>query len=89
VGLTNAAGANTSSGAVKLHADYLAAAADPGQTHLPVHAPGNSQPGNYFKFDGGRYQFNLKTTDLAAGSYQLFFSAAGDPVEHAVSFAVR
>jgi streptogramin lyase len=88
VELTNAAGANISSAAVPLHADYLVAAADPTQAHLPVQAPGNSQPGNFFKFHGGRYHFDLKTTGLAPGIYELFFSAAGDPVEHAVSFTV-
>jgi streptogramin lyase len=89
VGLTDAAGANTSSAAVAVHADYLVAAADPGQAHLPVQAPGNSQPGNFFKFRGGRYHFDLKTAGLAPGTYELFFSAAGDPVEHSLSFTVK
>jgi hypothetical protein len=86
--LNNAAGANVSSAALTLHADYLVQVGDSSQTHLPVQSPGNSQPGNYFKYSGSHYQFNLKTTGLAAGTYQLFFSIAGDPIEHSVTFVV-
>jgi hypothetical protein len=88
--LTDAAGNNLSSAALTVHADYLVRVGDPSQTHLEVQAPGNSQPGNNFNYTSGEEHFNLKTTtSMAAGTYELFFSIAGDPIEHFVSFVVR
>jgi titin len=88
--LTDAAGNKLSSAALTVHADYLVRIGDPSQTHLAVQAPGNSQPGNNFKYTSGEEQFNLKTsTSMAAGAYELFFSIAGDPIEHFVTFVVR
>lgn len=58
--------------------------------NLPVQSAGNSQPGNLFLYEDGAYQFNLKTSrDMAAGTYQLVFRIAGDPVEHSVQFVIR
>jgi hypothetical protein len=53
-------------------------------------SPGNSQPGDLFKFDPGtgRYQFNLKTTGYAPGKYTLLYTVGDDPTLHSVSFVV-
>jgi streptogramin lyase len=87
--LTDSAGNDLSAPSVTVHADYLVRASDPNQTQLPVPSPGNAQPGNNFKYDSGAERFNLKTRGLAPDVYELFFSIAGDPVEHFVSFRVK
>ena len=51
-------------------------------TSGPVEDPGNSNPDGNFRYDGGVYHFNLKTTGLAAGTWELRFRIAGDPTEH-------
>jgi hypothetical protein len=55
---------------------------------------GNSNPDNDFRFDytlgtSGGYIFNLKTTGLATGSYQLTVSTGNDPLTHVLNFQVR
>jgi len=57
-------------------------------------SPGNANPGGNFRFDttlgpAGGYVFNLDTGGLAPGTYSLQFTAGGDPLSHAVNFAVR
>jgi microsomal dipeptidase-like Zn-dependent dipeptidase len=59
------------------------------QTSGPVEDPGNSNPDGNFRYDSGGYQFNLKTTGLAAGTWELRFRIAGDPTEHGAGFQVR
>jgi hypothetical protein len=54
-----------------------------------VQDAGNSNPDNNFRFDGGRYIFDLKTTGLPTGTYSLNFTAGNDPQPHAVLFQVR
>jgi uncharacterized repeat protein (TIGR01451 family) len=51
--------------------------------------PGNSSPDFNFRFTGGQYQFNLKTTGYATGTYRLDFQVSGDPVTHSVQFQVK
>jgi Tol biopolymer transport system component len=51
--------------------------------------PGNSNPDFNFRYAGGQYQFNLKTTGYAAGTYRLDFQVAGDPVMHSVQFQIK
>jgi len=60
-----------------------------GSAVLPAQWPGNSNPGGAFDFDvsNGVYQFNLKTTGLAPGAYELLFSVAGQG-GYAVRFTV-
>jgi hypothetical protein len=87
--LTDAAGDDLSAPSVVVHADYLVRVSDPSQAHLAVQAPGKSQPGNNFKYDSGAERFNLKTKGLVAGTYELFFSITGDPIEHFLSVVVR
>jgi len=52
---------------------------------------GNANPDSNFRYDEslGGYIFNLQTTGLTTGTYQLNFSASGDPVTHNVHFAIR
>jgi hypothetical protein len=50
---------------------------------------GNSNPDDEFRFSGGAYIFNLKTTGLSTGAYALTFTATGDPNPHQVQFQVR
>jgi uncharacterized repeat protein (TIGR01451 family) len=55
---------------------------------------GNSNPDNNFRFDptlgvAGGYVFNLKTTGLGTGTYNLGFTAGSDPTVHTVSFQVK
>ena len=50
---------------------------------------GNANPDDNFRYAGGFYIFNLKTTGLTTGTWQLDFSVAGDPSPHSVQFQVR
>jgi hypothetical protein len=82
--IVDAAGTNQSAANIAVTAVRIM----PG--NLPVQSAGNSQPGNLFLYEDGVYQFNLKTSrDMAAGTYQLVFRIAGDPVEHSVQFVIR
>ena len=44
-----------------------------------------------FRYDAdlGGYIFNLDTTGLGPGTYTLWFTVAGDPVRHSVTFVIR
>jgi hypothetical protein len=60
----------------------------------PVQDAGNSNPGNNFRFDptlapGGGYIFNLKTTGLGSGAWQMTFTASGDSTQHALTFQIK
>ena len=89
VQLCDAGGGNVSSDAVLLHAISLTVVST--SATVDVQAAGNSNPGGDFRYlsDEGTYIFNLKTTGLAAGTYNLNFRAGADPVVHSVSFQVR
>lgn len=50
---------------------------------------GEANPGNVFRLTGAGYLFNLQTTGLASGAYQLLIRVSGDPVIHAVPFSIR
>jgi hypothetical protein len=52
---------------------------------------GNANPDGNFRYDASLpgYIFNLKTTGLAAGTWELRFRIAGDPTEHGAGFQVR
>jgi hypothetical protein len=55
---------------------------------------GNSAPDNDFRFDAtlgptGGYIFNLSTSGLATGTYNLQFMAGSDPLRHSVNFGVK
>jgi hypothetical protein len=85
--LTDYYGNNVSSAGIGVHALYVAPASSP-SVQLPVLSPGNSRPGDDFRFTGDRYHYNLKTTGLAAGAYSVYFTVDGDPLVHSVSFIV-
>jgi hypothetical protein len=60
----------------------------------PTGAPTSRQPTGNFTFvnnrdNGPTYQYDLKTAGLATGTYTLFFTVAGDPLKHSLTFRVR
>jgi ELWxxDGT repeat protein len=67
---------------------------DPSQlgTLTTVQAAGTANPGNVFRYQGGNnpfYMYNLQIpTGLTKGTYRLYFSVAGDPLDHWVTFTV-
>jgi hypothetical protein len=89
VELANAAGADISSAALVLHAVSVIRVSD--NTSSVPQAPGNSQPGNNFTLGGSplSYQFNLKTTGLAAGAYDLAFTVGSAPTIYKLRFQIR
>ena len=52
---------------------------------------GNSNPDGNFRYDASLpgYIFNLQTTGLAAGTWEIRFQIAGDPTEHGAEFQIR
>lgn len=58
-----------------------------------VQDTGNANPDGNFRFeaslDGGGYIFNLRTTGLSSGTYELEFVGLGDPTRHTLIFQVR
>jgi hypothetical protein len=84
VTLCNSAGYRFARSGIVLHATGL----DGG----PVTAPGNSQPGNNFRYSdehGGSYQYNVKTTGLVAGTHRFTFTITGDPTTHTIPVIIR
>jgi len=85
--LCDYSGANVSNAAVILNATAV--------TQVSLNAPGavmdagNANPDNNFRFAGDAYVFNLITTGLTTGSFELRFTATGDPTVHAVRFQVK
>ena len=55
----------------------------------PVEDAGNSNPDNNFRFSGNSYIFNLKTTGLSTGTYNLYFTVGADPTLHTVQFQIK
>jgi len=55
----------------------------------PVEDAGNSNPDSNFRFTGDSYTYNLKTTGLATGVYNLYFSVGTDPTLHTLQFQIR
>ncbi|PYS51190.1 MAG: hypothetical protein DMG13_19105 [Acidobacteria bacterium] len=60
----------------------------------PVQDSGNANPDNDFRYDPtlgptGGYIFNFSTKGLPTGTYELQFTASGDPALYAVSFQVK
>jgi hypothetical protein len=50
---------------------------------------GKANPGNFFRFDDGKYIFNLQTKGLPAGTYTLDFQVGNDPTVYHYSFTIR
>ena len=79
--LCDASGNNLSSSSKTLHAASIIQTSD--SISGPVELSGNANPDNDFRFDAtlgitGGYIFNLKTKDLARGTYNLNFTVTGD-----------
>ncbi len=55
----------------------------------PVEDSGNSNPDNNFRFTGDSYTYNLKTTGLTTGVYDLYFTVGTDPTLHIVQFQIK
>src|SRR5262249_24741257 len=74
---------------------HTTAAVDPASVGplVAAQAAGGSSPGNVFRLQGAKqlfYMYNLKTTtDMAAGTYRLYFRVDGDPLWHWVTFAIN
>ena len=50
-------------------------------------APGNSQPGQNFRFisSSSSYQYNIKSSGMAVGKHSLAYTAGLDPTTHTAS----
>jgi uncharacterized delta-60 repeat protein len=64
--------------------------ADGTQTQVALQGTGGSNPQDLFRYDAtlGGYIFNLSTRGLAAGTYELDWTADGDPTVHVLRFQV-
>jgi len=87
--LCDAGNSNRSSGAVLVTATGLRLVS--GTTLGDVQDAGQANPDANFRFLAALpgYIFNLQTTGLPTGTYELRFTAQGDPLEHQVYFGVR
>lgn len=86
--LCDASGKNVSSPEVTVKALYIKSVSDP-NTQISVEDAGNSNPNNIFRYTGGSYIFNLKTTGLESGVYNLSFTAGSDPTIHIAEFRIK
>jgi hypothetical protein len=87
--LCDASGANVSASGIAVHATTVTLAGTAiGSTAV---AAGNANPGNFFRYDEQLkgYIFNLKTTGLATGGWQLNFEIGVDPVAHSARIDIR
>ncbi len=90
--LCDANNADVSSSTVVVHAVSLVQTSTNASEALQ--ASSNANPDNDFRFDAtlgptGGYIFNLSTKGLTTGSYQLTFTASGDPLPHVLNIQVR
>jgi uncharacterized protein YegL len=80
-------GTNISSPDIVLHAVSLTKLSN--SVDGPPEDPGNSQPDLDFRFTGGSYHFNLKTTGLGKGTYTLNFTVGGAPTIYKTRFEIK
>ena len=90
--LCDAGRSNASSSTIAVHAASLTKL--DGSASGEIADSGNSNPDNDFRYDAGLggsggYVYNLSTSHLTTGTWQLSFTAAGDPAPHTVRFDVR
>jgi hypothetical protein len=90
--LCDTSGANLSTSSIVLHATSMTQTS----TNISgvIEDPGNANPDSDFRFDStlgstGGYIFNLKTTGLATGTYNLNFTVSGDSFIYAAPFQVK
>jgi hypothetical protein len=55
----------------------------------PVEDSGSANPDNNFKFTVDSYTYNLQTTGLTTGVYNLYFTVGTDPTLHTVQFQIK
>jgi hypothetical protein len=87
VELTDAGGLNSSASNVVVTALSVTRISDNAPGALA--APGDASPDYNFRYAGGSYHFNLKTSGYATGTYLLSFKAGADPTTHTVQFQVK
>jgi len=85
--ITDANGNNLSSANTVVTAVRLALVST--NVYGPVEDSGNANPDSNFRFAGDSYIFNLKTTGLATGVYNLYFEVGNDPTLHTVQFQIK
>jgi hypothetical protein len=87
--LCNAAGGNVSSAAIALQATAVTRISS-SVNGVPEDS-GNANPDNAFRYDSGLagYIFNLSTRGYQTGTYEVSFTAAGDPTTHTARFQLR
>ena len=90
--LCDAAGNNLSSSEITVHAIALTQSST--SISGAVQDAGNANPDYDFRFDpalggSGGYIFNLSTTGLTTGTYDLSFTVAGDSLVYTASFQVK
>lgn len=85
--LCDYAGVNVSSAAVVVNAAGVRQVSTSADGALMDAGAANED--NNFRFAGDAYIFNLKTTGLATGTFELRFTASGDPTTHTVRFQVK
>jgi hypothetical protein len=89
--LKDATGRDVSSADLAVSAIGIAPAASPNDLS-PPQSPGNSNPGNLFTFNGGKgggYEFDLKTTGMAAGNYVFYYKIGSDPTLYQLQFVLK
>jgi hypothetical protein len=90
--LCDVSGNNMSSSTIPLHASGVTKTST--SISGAVQSPGNANPDSDFRFDSslgsdGAYIFNLKTTGLSTGTYNLHFTVADGPFLYAAQFQVK
>jgi hypothetical protein len=87
VRLLDAAAANHSAATLSVNA--IAVVRVSSEAVGEVQDAGNANPDSNFRYSEAGYIFNLKTTGLATGTYELQFVVGSDPAPYGVSFQVR
>jgi probable HAF family extracellular repeat protein len=85
--ITNANGNNLSSTGTVLTAVGVSLIST--SVYGPVEDSGNANPDNNFRFIGDSYTYNLKTTGLPTGVYNLYFTVGSDPTLHTLQFQIK
>jgi hypothetical protein len=85
--ITNSSGSNLSSSSLTVTAVGVSLIST--NVYGPASDSGNANPDGNFRFDSGSYIFNLQTTGLATGVYNLYFRVGSDPTLHTVQFQIR
>jgi microsomal dipeptidase-like Zn-dependent dipeptidase len=85
--LCNASGVNVSRPSIALQATTITRISS-SVSGIPDDS-GNANPDNAFRYDASAYIYNLSTRGYLPGTYNLSFTASGDPTTHTVRFQLR